>query len=423
MKFFLFTLIICCSFLELTAQRRCATNEYWQTQINNDPALQLRYHKIEHALNSRNTVSKKVQGTGVADLPVVTIPVVIHILYNSSEQNISDARIQSQLDILNKDFRKQNNDASSIPSVFAPYAADCAIQFQLAKADPEGRPTSGIIRKETDRSVWQQDDKMKFSVSGGNDAWDSRYYLNIWVCNLNKGLLGYATFPGASPEKDGIVIRTDIFGISPGNSTAYNQGRTTTHEVGHWLSLKHLWGDTDCGDDGVDDTPPQKSYNSGCPSFPQITANSCNPLSSGDMFMNFMDFSDDACLHMFTHGQKQRMHDLFEPHSPRESLLHSMGLNEPWNTSSNSSEFQADSNNQFLNLFPNPASATITLQINKGESPARGTYHIYDATGKIVLKNENISSEKIQIDKLNVGIYLIKFQRGGQTLTAKFVKQ
>ncbi|MCO5241774.1 MAG: M43 family zinc metalloprotease [Chitinophagaceae bacterium] len=422
MKFFLFAVITCCSFLQLNAQRSCATHAYWQTQLNNDPALRLRYNEIEQSAKTRPLISKKEQGTGVAEMPVITIPVVVHILYNTPGENISDARVHSQLGILNKDFRKQNDDTAFIPSAFAPFAADCGIQFELAKTDPEGRPTSGIVRKKTDRSSWQQDDKMKFSASGGNDTWDSRYYLNIWVCNLTKSLLGYATFPGASPEKDGVVIRTDIFGISPDNATAYNKGRTTTHEVGHWLNLKHLWGDTDCGDDGVEDTPPQKTYNSGCPSFPRIMANSCNPLPSGDMFMNFMDFSDDACLHMFTTGQKQRMQSLFETFAPRESLLHSMGLKEPWNTATPPEHLQ-DSSSLHVNLFPNPASTSLTLRVNKKELTMPATYHIYDAMGRSVLEGNYTAGRIIQVHTLRTGIYLIQLQWGGQTLTAKFVKQ
>ncbi|HRQ51411.1 MAG TPA: M43 family zinc metalloprotease [Agriterribacter sp.] len=389
--------------------------------MSNDPALRRRYDQIENAAKRQPFISKKEQSAGVAALPVITIPVVIHILYNTPEQNISDAQVRSQLDILNNDFRKQNNDTAQIPSAFASLATDCGIQFELAKTDPAGRPTTGIVRKRTDRSSWQQDDKMKFSATGGNNAWDSRSYLNIWVCNLTKNLLGYATFPGASPEKDGVVIRTDVFGITGNNSTPYNKGRTTTHEVGHWLNLKHLWGDADCGDDGVDDTPPQKTYSSGCPSFPQITANSCNPLASGDMFMNFMDFSDDACLHMFTAGQKQRMHDLFAVSAPRESLLYSPALDEPWHTGA-LPEPQTD-NGTRLNIFPNPASTAITLRCSNGEQAAPGTYRIYDATGRPVLEGSNAAGSTVPVSVLKAGIYLVKLQRNGQVLTAKFVKQ
>ena len=421
MKFFLFILIVCFRCLTAIGQRNCATNEYWQSQLNSDPALRLRYNQMENAAKLRPSVSKKEQGAGVAEMPVIVIPVVIHILYNTPGQNISDAQVQSQLNILNKDFRKRNDDTARIPIAFASFATDCGVQFELAKTDPEGRATTGIVRKKTDRISWQQDDKMKFSASGGNDAWNSRYYLNIWVCNLTKSLLGYATFPGALPEKDGVVIRTDVFGISGSNNTAYNKGRTTTHEVGHWLNLKHLWGDTDCGDDGVDDTPPQKTYNSGCPSFPKITANSCNPLSSGDMLRHCVASTADACLHMFTPGQKQRIHDLFAVSAPRESMLRSAALNKPWNTST-STELQTDGS-LHLSIFPNPASTFITLQFNNEEQAEPGTYRIYNATGRLVAEGNNTRGRTVSIHTLPAGIYLIKLQRGSRVLTTKFVKQ
>lgn len=421
MKLFLFIVMLCCNFLFVNAQRNCGTGQYWQSQLDSDPALRTRYRQIEHTAKLQLQVSGKKQDAGVADLPIITIPVVIHVLYHTQEQNISDAQIQSQLSVLNKDFRKENADTAQIPAAFAPFAADCQVQFALAKSDPEGRATTGIIRKKTDRESWQQDDKMKFSATGGNDAWDSRYYLNIWVCNLTKSLLGYSTFPGATPEKDGVVIRTDVFGANGKNGSVYNKGRTTTHEIGHWLNLKHLWGDTDCGDDGVEDTPPQKTYNSGCPSFPQTSANGCNPLFSGDMFMNFMDFSDDACLHMFTGGQKQRIHSLFSASGPRESLLYSTGLNDPWNGSAPTTEPQTGTGSRFT-VFPNPATAIITLQLNNQKLLTRNAYTIYNIMGRPVAEGLN-TGNTISIKGLTAGVYFIKLRQGEETLVTKFIKQ
>ena len=422
MKSFLFISALCCASLWVSAQRNCVTNEYWQSQLNNDMALRMRYIQLQSNARTRSTISKKEQGSDVTDMPLITVPVVIHVLYNKEEQNISNAQIQSQLHILNNDFRKLNDDTAQIPAFFAPLAADCKVQFELAKADPEGRATTGIIRKKTDRLYWQQDDKMKFSASGGNDAWDSRYYLNIWVCNLTNSLLGYSTFPGAPPEKDGVVIRTDVFGAKGNNSSAYNKGRTTTHEVGHWLNLKHLWGDADCGSDDVEDTPSQKTYSSGCSSFPKISANGCNQSPGGDMFMNFMDFSDDACLHMFTIGQRQRIHDLFAPSAPRESLLYSTALHEPWNNGA-SSEPQINTGTEpHFTIFPNPSSAVLTLRFNDAKLLAPKTYRIYDITGRLVLEGKNTGGT-VSINALPVGVYIIKLQHDAQVLMAKFIKE
>lgn len=421
MKFFLL-ISLCFSSLWVAAQRRCATTEYWQNQLSNDAALRMRYAGLNNSAKTPASISRKEQGSSVADVPVVTVPVVIHVLYNSEAQNISNAQIQSQLDILNKDFRKLNDDTARIPAFFAPLAADCRIRFELAKSDPEGRATTGIVRKKTDRLYWQQDDQMKFSASGGNDAWDSRYYLNIWVCNLSKSLLGYSTFPGASPEKDGVVIRTDVFGATGNNSSAYNKGRTTTHEVGHWLNLKHLWGDADCGSDDVEDTPPQKTYSSGCSSFPRISENGCNPAPGGDMFMNFMDFSDDACLHMFTYGQRQRIHDLFAASGPRESLLYSTALREPWNFSASPEQQTPTASQSLLSVFPNPASTMLTLRFNSQKLLTPDTYYIYDITGRLVAEAKNTAGT-VPINALPGGVYLLKLRHGDEVLMTKFIKK
>ncbi|HEX5023660.1 MAG TPA: hypothetical protein VFV68_00245, partial [Agriterribacter sp.] len=171
MKFFLFTLFFSIV-LTVTAQRNCATADYWQSQLKSDPALLMRYQQMERSATLRSLLSRKNQGSDVANVPIVIIPVVVHVLYNKPGQNISNAQIQSQLAVLNKDFRKENADTAQIPPAFASLAADSRIQFELAKFDPEGRATSGITRKATDQLSWQQDDKMKFSASGGQDAWD-----------------------------------------------------------------------------------------------------------------------------------------------------------------------------------------------------------------------------------------------------------
>lgn len=419
MKYFIILFLLCSQVLLVNAQRNCGASLYWQEQLNNDPVMRQRYDQIEAAATLQSKISRRKFDAAVAKQPVIVIPVVIHILYNTSDQNISDAQIQSQLAVLNKDFRKQNEDTIMIPAAFAALAADCEIQFVLAKSDPMGRATNGIIRKKTHQSSWQQDDKMKFSSSGGSDAWDSHSYLNIWVCNLSKSLLGYSTFPGAAPEKDGVVIRSDIFGTLGKSGTVYDKGRTTTHEVGHWLNLKHLWGDTECGNDGVDDTPPQKTFNSGCPSFPRVSTNSCNPLPSGDMFMNFMDFSNDACLQMFTEGQKQRMLSLFSEFGARESLLFSTGLNSPWN-SSDLPESPTETLTG-LTLYPNPVASVITININNRSLDKDYTYTIYNLIGKPVLQGQN-RGNTVSVKTLAKGMYFFRLFDGKNIRTAKFIK-
>ena len=250
--------------------------------------------------SKRNLINQKVYA---GSLNNVTIPVVVHVVYSNAQNNISDSRIFSQIQVLNEDFRRTNSDAINTPSQFQSIVADMSINFCLATKDPDGNPTNGIIRKFTNKSGFSlYDTTIHYNATGGSDAWDSDKYLNIWVCNINGGILGWAQFPYAgTKETDGVVINHENFGINLNYLSAYNLGRTTTHEVGHWLNLFHVWGDNTCGDDFVFDTPTQEQANYGCKIHPHI---SCQ--NSGDMFMNFMDYSDDDCMNSFTNGQKSR---------------------------------------------------------------------------------------------------------------------
>lgn len=405
-----------CTTVKMYAQRNCGTTHYWQEQLSLDPIMSERFKLID---NTASKIIKKETDNSITDERVITIPVVVHVLYNTVHHRISTAQVQSQIDALNRDFRKLNADTVNIPGAFAKYAADTKIKFELAKVNPEGYATTGIVYKETNVTNWLQDDKMKFSSSGGNDAWNSKYYLNIWVCNLSKSLLGYSTFPGGNLEKDGVVIRTDVFGTIGNGSSAYNKGRTTTHEVGHWLNLKHLWGDKDCGDDGVDDTPQQKTYNTGCSSFPKISVETCNNTSTGEMFMNYMDFSDDACITMFTYGQKERMRALFLENGARVSITQSLALGEPWKTKpADENSVVAISN---ISIYPNPVANTINFRSNEGNAIIPDEYRIYNAQGHLLRYGYN--SPNVQVGKLSTGIYFIHIQYAGEQRVIKFVKE
>ena len=236
---------------------------------------------------------------------IIKIPVVVHVVYNNNDQNIPDSQIESQIDVLNEDYRKLNTDISNIPAVFASLAADPRIEFQLAVRDPNCQPTTGVTRTHTNVTSFTDNDDVKHASKGGHDAWNRDKYLNIWVCNLVPWL-GYATFPGEPADTDGVVINYQALGRTGNLFPEYNKGRTATHEIGHWLDLHHVWGDTGgCGDtDFVDDTPTQVGPNYGCPTFPHVT---CNNGPNGDMFMNYMDYVDDPCMFMFTAGQVLRM--------------------------------------------------------------------------------------------------------------------
>ena len=306
-----------------SAQRKCGSAEHLQEMMANDPQMAINRHAIEQ--HTADYVANPSKHNRI----LVTIPVVFHIVYNTAAQNVSDAQIQSQLTVLNNDFRKLNSDVSLVPSAFAGLAADCEVQFCLAQQDPNGAATTGIVRKSTTVTSFGTNDAVKFTAQGGDNIWDRNKYLNIWVCNLGGGLLGYAQFPGGAASTDGVVVTYTGFGTIGTAAAPFNKGRTATHEVGHWLNLYHIWGDdgTACtGSDLVGDTPNQADENYGCPTFPAV---SCTNGPNGDMFMNYMDYTDDACMYMFSAGQKARMQALFSAGGSRISLLTSPGCTPP----------------------------------------------------------------------------------------------
>jgi len=302
------------------AQRVCGTMEHHEMMLNQDPSYGQIMEQIEN--HTQNFVYNE------AGRLVVTIPVVYHVLYNTTAQNISDARLLAQIDQLNQDFRKLNSDASLIPSVFTGVAADMEITFCLAQQTPTGAATNGIVRKSTTTTSFSTNDNVKFSSSGGDNAWDASKYLNIWVCNQSGGTLGYAQFPGGPASTDGVVLHFTTVGSRTvtGTGSPYNLGRTATHEVGHWLNLRHIWGDNNCASDLVNDTPTHNTANYGCPTYPHYSTCSGAPI---EMTMNYMDYTDDACMYMFTTGQKTRAQALFGTGGSRASLLTSIGCQAP----------------------------------------------------------------------------------------------
>lgn len=293
---------------------KCGTTEYMSDLYDQDPSYRQRMTELEKFAEEyiRRHYRSKPEG-------IVIIPTVVHVVWNLPVQNISDDQIYSQIDVLNEDFRRWNLDTVNTPAPFKPLGADCEIEFRLAARDPNGNPSIGITRTYTTVTQFVNN-AVKFTSSGGRDAWDRDRYMNIWVCNLGGGLLGFAQFPGGPPSTDGIVVGYNYFGRIGTLSAPFNKGRTATHEVGHWLWLYHIWGDSYCGNDLISDTPVQQDENYGCPVFPH-RPNSCNTSNPhGDMFMNYMDYTDDGCMNIFTHGQSARMYSaLAGPRLPIQS--------------------------------------------------------------------------------------------------------
>lgn len=389
---YIFTIFSFILFVYGSAQR-CFTPQYTQT------------HPLNNFIAKKNMAVKSVSRDTLTN-EVISIPVVVHVLYNNSSQNISDAQVISQIVSLNNDFRRRNADTVNTPAPFKSVAADTRIEFCLAKVDPEGRYTSGIIHKYTSQMQFLADDAMKFSAQGGDDAWDASKYLNIWVCNLFGRTLGYGVLPGSPANKDGVVIQYDVFGTIGKLTAPFNKGRTTTHEIGHWLGLKHLWGDKDCGDDGIADTPPQEGSNSGCPSFPHIS--SCSVNSSGDMFMDYMDFTNDACMNLFTEGQKNEMRSQFTAGGYRNSFLNSVACD---STNAEAGPLPTDSAKLKIVIYPNPFNSVINISSNKDSEVVGRILKLYDVSGKLYLTQIIQSKNTIlNVSHLGSGIYILKIE-------------
>lgn len=296
----------------LLGQRSCGAVAHDQQQALSWPGYLANRAAIEaHTQAVSNNPTGRLSST-----QVLTVPVVVHIVYRTPQENLSDADVHAQMQVLNEDFRRLNADAVNTPALFQPVAADTHLEFCLASLDPNGQATTGITRTATTVTSFDSIlDDVKFSAQGGKDAWPASAYLNIWVCNLGPGLLGYAQFPGGNPATDGVVIHHENFGNPSSAGPPFDRGRTLTHEVGHYLNLIHVWGDGGCGvDDLVADTPPMDGPSTGCPTG----AMSCGFVRMPE---NYMDYSDDTCMNLFTQGQTTRMRALFDPGGARESLL------------------------------------------------------------------------------------------------------
>ncbi len=401
---FIFTFICWCCVINAIGQR-CGTTDY------------LGQHGA--SIITGTTTNTETAGRDTLKNEVIVIPVVIHIVYHNNAQNISNEQVLSQLEVLNNDYRRLNADNARTPVPFASLAADTRITFCLAKVDPNGRHTTGIIHKYTKAELFLSDDEMKFSSKGGDDAWDSKKYLNIWVCNLFGRTLGYSVLPGSPSNTDGIVIQYNAFGTTGTLNPPFNKGRTATHEIGHWLGLRHLWGDAVCGNDGIADTPPQQSSNSNCPSFPH--SSSCSVNSFGDMFMNYMDFTDDDCMNMFTHGQKNEMRGQFATGGFRNSFLNSTVCD---SSNAQGDPFPEDDINAGISVYPNPFTDQVIISYKNVSEAAGKTIKLYDVTGKLYL-TQILKSSKTSISVANLpnGIYFLKTESDVKPKIFKLIKQ
>jgi hypothetical protein len=397
-------------------QRNCATK---QLHIKNNGGQDLLPLEL-------NAISENNLRVSTPDA-IIKIPVVVHVVYRTATQNISDQQIQTQIDVLNADFRLANTDKTKIPSYFLGVAADANIEFCLASKNPSGNATTGIVRTST--SLTQVGDIVTEKVKQLSTGWDRTKYLNIWVCEIEQGggILGYAVVAQdgqSSGNKDGVVIDYRYFGtIGTGASDPdFNKGRTATHEIGHYFGLDHIWGDdegsfNECqGSDFVNDTPNQSDDTGGCPTG--VYSDLCAPNANGRMYQNFMDYTEDACMVMFTAGQKTRMLNAIETYR--------VGLKTSATTKCSTTALVYNNYNPLsYDIYPNVTKDFANISIFSPQS-IDVQLSIFDSKGMLVqsktINFNDFSNSKIDISALPQGIYFIKLQQGDKVGTSKIVK-
>ena len=396
---------------------RCGSNEVIRQQMAADPVYA---KKVEALLKNKGNYSRNTKKGPPGSQVSITIPVAVHVVYNTADQNISDAQVQSQIDVLNEDFSATNSDYNNYDAGYGSVKGDLDINFCLVQ----------VIHKQTKTKSFGTNDNMKFNHRSGSDAVDPMHILNIWVCNLSQNVLGYAYYPGIAPEKFGVVCHTKAFG----RGTAYNLfaefnlGRTTTHEIGHCFGLAHIWGDANCGSDEVDDTPLHNTANFDCPEQGHLSTCAGTPL---EMWMNYMDYTDDRCMYFFSDGQAARADFFIDTDPQLTSIVNSACTN----TRQNNNDITITSNNGFnspkekfnsILLYPTITSGQLNLSVG---NPVDGNaeINIYNQAGALMIKRQLFISGKslqqIDVSKLANGIYFLKFGQGANKETRKFIVQ
>lgn len=398
--------------VSLNAQHKtCKTDQKLEELKASDPSFAQHHEETMNYLKNPNVQAANRQQPNV----VYTIPVVVHVLYKNSNQNISDAQILSQIAVLNADYRKTNSDFNSVvPTAFRPLAADFELAFCMATKKPDGTATNGIERKSVNSSFVFEN---QYYTASGLPVWDPTKYLNIWVGRFtDDSLLGFAYLPsivGSSmANRDGLCIGDQFFGTTGTAAAPYNKGRTATHEIGHYFGLNHPWGDGNCtNDDGVADTPATFAPYYDCVTFPNFD-NICSDADNGAMFMNYMDYVPDACMAFFTAGQKAIATATMN--GPRASLKTSNGCQ-----SLSVSEQEAIN---AIAIYPNPVSQYFMItspQINVD------FVEIFNTSGQLV-KTQKLdeTNNKIQVSEFETGIYYLRIYNEGKLLKSdKMIKK
>ena len=392
------------------APGRCGVIEVMENSFKRNPTLQARFQQRKLAIQ-QDVIERKVRAQTLRTEGAITyVPVVFHIVLTNPSL-VTDAEIQAQIEQLNKDYSGINADSTKIPAAFKSLFAKTHIQFKLAQRTPDDVPSTGITRTTTTHSSFSiTDNSVKYTASGGADAWDHNRFYNVWITNLSQGYLGYATFPGGSvPAEDGVVIH---YTSLPGGSGPYNLGRTLVHETGHYFFLYHTWGDENgCGGtDYIEDTPNQGTFTSGCPGEP--VKDQCTDTLPGILYEDFMDYTDDACMVMFTTDQVTRMEASLS--NDRSSLFTSNGADPVV-------EFTLDASAKSINTpIQRVCSATfspvITLR-NRGANTISSATIYAGIDGGAVTSVTNWTGSLVTFTEAAVTLNALTTTQGTHTLT------
>lgn len=417
--------------ISVSAQQRCYSYQHMKEQIAADPVFAQKMKESER--NFSDYISQRGGGNIELRSGPLTIPVIVHVLYNSNSQKIPRSQVESQITVLNEDFTASNSDYNKDAAGYAGVKGDANISFCLEQ----------VRFVKTKKKSFTTNDDMKRTSRGGDDPIDPTKYLNIWVCSIGQGILGYAQFPNGPAATDGVVINYRSFGKGAQYNlyADYDLGRTATHEVGHWLGLRHIWGDATCGNDFVDDTPLHDSPNYGCPGAGHRSICTGSPF---EMWMNYMDYTDDACMYFFTDDQVSRM-DGFLDTSPRlMSITQNSGCVgmsdvEVDNTGSTGGGGSGGGPphgggnphgkllpEDFI-VYPTINSGTVNLKINAVEDGV-GVVNVYSQIGALVYKQElNVvegdNLKTIKLGLLSNGLYIVEYKQGDMKQSKKLVIQ
>ena len=403
---------------------RCGSHEAIKQQMLADPGYA---KKVEEVLKnkgnySRNNQKGKPENPGKPPAPSsITIPVVVHVLYYTPDQNISDAQVQSQIDVLNEDFTATNSDYNNYDAGYGSVKGDMEINFCLVQ----------VIHKQTNHKSFGLNDNMKFDRNGGSNAVDPMHNLNIWVCDLGKKVLGYAYYPGITPERFGVVCHTNAFGKGAGYNlfADYDLGRTTTHEVGHCFGLLHIWGDSNCGSDEVDDTPLHNTANFGCPEQGHLSTCTGTPL---EMWMNYMDYTDDRRMYFFSDDQVSRASFFIDSDPQLTSITSSVcGATTQVRSDITSTTNQSGNSSRMIpangfSLYPTITSGKLNLSFNNLQD-SKAVLSIYSQTGALMMRQQlNLAGKtfnQIDVSRLGNGAYFLQLNNGTYKETQKFLVQ